>query len=57
MFYKKILFQSFYFKISHLIECVTFHFFVIICEIYLQFLSENTQLHNAQYTMHLNNSS
>ncbi len=37
---KKILFQYFYFKISHLNQCVTY-FFVIICKIYQQFLSEN----------------
>ncbi len=29
-FYKKILFQSFYFKLSCLIQSVTWHFFVII---------------------------
>ncbi len=35
-FHKKI-FQSFYFNISCLIECVTCRFFIIICEMYLQF--------------------
>ncbi len=35
MFYKKILFlQFFYFKISYLIQCVTYCFSVITCEIY-----------------------
>ncbi len=37
----KILFQFFYFRVSYLIQCVTCCFFVIVCEIYLQILSEN----------------
>ncbi len=32
--YKKMLFQSFYIKISHFIICAARHFFVFICEIY-----------------------
>jgi len=39
-FYKKI-FQSFYFKMSRLIQCVAFRFFVIICEIYKQILQQS----------------
>ncbi len=36
-----IQFQSFYFKMSCLVQSVTYRFIVIICEIYKQFLSEN----------------
>lgn len=38
----KILFHLFHFKISHLIQCDTHPFIVIISEIYQQILSENT---------------
>jgi len=38
-FYKKILFQSFYFKISHLVQFLAV--FLIICDIYWQFRSEH----------------
>ncbi len=41
MFYKKILLQFFYLKMSWLIQCVTCCFFVIACEIYSPFLSKN----------------
>ncbi len=34
-------FQFFYFNMSRLIQCVSCHFFVMNCEIYYQFLSEN----------------
>jgi len=38
---RKYHFSLFYFRISRLIQSVACHFFVIICEIYLQFLSAN----------------
>ncbi len=41
MFYSKILFQSFCFKMSHYSVCYC-HCFVIICEIYQPFLNENS---------------
>uniref|UniRef100_A0A8C1FVF6 Regulator of G protein signaling 9a n=1 Tax=Cyprinus carpio carpio TaxID=630221 RepID=A0A8C1FVF6_CYPCA len=41
MLYQKILFQFSCFNISCLMQCVTCHFFVIVCEIYYQFLNEN----------------
>ncbi len=37
MFYKKIPFSFFYFKISHLIQWATCHFLVIVYEIYYDF--------------------
>jgi len=43
MFYKKILFQSSYLKIPHLIQCVTCHFSLSISVTDKQFLSEIVQ--------------
>lgn len=58
MFYRKILFNFFYFKISHFIQCVTCHLFVIKSEIYKQFLFQggnNTGIIITQGTVkHLN---
>ncbi len=42
MFYKKILFQVFYFKIACLIQCVYLPTSVIVCEMYYHFLREHT---------------
>ncbi len=42
MFYKKILFQVFYFKIACLIQYVYLPTSVIVCEIYYHFLREHT---------------
>ncbi len=55
----KILFQSFFLKTSHLIQCVTCSFFRIICQIYKKKLSEafvsvqNNEIHrkSTSYTL------
>lgn len=41
MYFKNMPFQFFHCKISHLIHCVTCHFFVFVCKTHLQFLSES----------------
>jgi len=40
-----------YFKISRLIQCVTLCFFVIVCEIYKQILSEHISYFFSVYIM------
>jgi len=38
---REIIFQSFYFNISCLVQCVTCHFFIITCKMYKPFLKNS----------------